>query len=314
MSLALHLSNLKNPKLRAARKLARRTTNEAKKLLRRARAGVPQEARDEIEAVATRSRETLQTEDVALIKKATEKLAVLLNKHLDRYRKPAWRESAESILIAVMVALLLRSFVVEAFKIPSGSMIPTLAIGDQIFVNKFVYGIRIPFTSIRLVDFSMPERGDVIVFIYPKEPHEDYIKRVIALPGDEVAVRDGVVYVNGDPFDIELKGHEQFLDRSQVTGEWYGFEAFVFEERIGDEVHTVIYDYDADPSSPAADFGPVSVPEESVFVMGDNRDHSHDSRAWGMVPLSHILGRSLFVWWSWGRDGLATDRIGTWIK
>lgn len=312
MSLAHHLSSLKNPKLRAARKSARRKASDAKKLLRRARNGVPQETRDEIEAAATRTRETLLTEDIAAIKKASEKLGGLLTRHLDRFRKPAWRESVESILIAVMVALMLRSFVVEAFKIPSGSMIPTLAIGDQIFVNKFIYGVRIPFTWHRIIDFSMPERGDVIVFICPKEPYEDYIKRVIGLPGDEVAVRDGVVHVNGEPFGMELKGREKFWDRDSLTGRWYEFEAFIYREQVGDEVHTVVYD--ADPASPPVDFEAVIVPEGNVFVMGDNRDHSYDSRAWGPVPLSNILGRSLFVWWSWGRNGLATERVATWIE
>ena len=128
-----------------------------------------------------------------------------------------WRESFQSILIAVLIALMLRSFVVEAFKIPSGSMIPTLAIGDQIFVNKYLYGVRVPFTSIRLVDFDEPQRGEVIVFICPIEPHQDYIKRVIGLPGDEVTVRNNTILINGEPVKRKLVGTREFADRDNES-------------------------------------------------------------------------------------------------
>ncbi|OGQ92135.1 MAG: signal peptidase I [Deltaproteobacteria bacterium RIFOXYA12_FULL_58_15] len=250
--------------------------------------------------------------DTNAIKRACDRLLALVNKHLDAYRKPAWRESLESIAIAVLVALLLRSFVVEAFKIPSGSMIPTLAIGDQIFVNKLVYGVRIPFTVTRIVDFSMPQRGEIIVFQCPIPPHEDYIKRVIGLPGDEISVRDGIVSVNGKQLEREFKEKKELWDRDTRTGRWYPFEAFVYRESVDGNPHTVIFD--ADPAQAAPDFGPVIVPEGHVFMMGDNRDHSYDSRAWGPVPLSNILGRSLFVWFSWGREGMAWDRLGTWLE
>lgn len=306
------LSRLMDPKLRAAKKTARRRVQEARKLMRRAKKTVPESTIGEIRASVTATRESAKNGDAVAINKAADKLTSLLNKHLDRFRKPAWRESIESILIAVLVALVLRSFVVEAFKIPSGSMIPTLAIGDQIFVNKLLYGIRIPFTAVRLVDFAMPERGDVIVFICPEEPHEDYIKRVIGLPGDEIAVRDGEVSVNGEPVSRELQGRGTFWDRDTLTQRWYTFDAFAYEETIGDQTHTVVYD--AEPAAAAQDFAPVIVPEGHVFVMGDNRDHSYDSRSWGPVPLPNILGRSLFVWWSWGREGLDVSRVGTSIE
>ncbi len=308
---ALNLTALFDPKQRAARRTARARMKEAKKLLRRARQVTGDAARAEIDEAMRKTQEVVAAGDAAGMHKLSERLSTLVDRHLAGFRKPAWRESLESIGVAVLVALLLRSFVVEAFKIPSGSMIPTLAIGDQIFVNKYIYGVRVPFTSIRIVNFSMPERGEVIVFRQPNPPHDDYIKRVVGLPGDEIMVRDGVLFINGQACPRDAAGRDIFWDREQGTGEWVTFEAQVYRERIGEHEHTVIFDVRA-PAN-ANDKSPVVVPEGTVFVMGDNRDHSYDSRAWGSVPLSNILGRSLFVWWSWGEDGLAWRRLGTWI-
>ncbi|MBI5510156.1 MAG: signal peptidase I [Deltaproteobacteria bacterium] len=300
------------PELRNARRIARVRVKEAKKLIKRAAKVAPRatvaEVVDELADVVA----VTSGDNPALIHRAADRLAALLDQHLDSYRKPAWRESLESIAVAIIVALLLRSFVVEAFKIPSGSMIPTLAIGDQIFVNKFIYGVRVPFTPIRIVDFAMPKRGEVIVFICPVEPHEDYIKRVIGLPGDEIAVKDGAVAVNGKALGREFLGRSRYWDRETASGRWYPFDAFGYEESIEGKKHVVIHDADLTQASP--DFGPVVVPEGHVFMMGDNRDHSYDSRSWGPVPLSNILGRSLFVWFSLGQDGLSWHRLGTWIE
>ncbi len=302
----------KGARLRHARKEGRAQVKEARKLLRRGRSLLGDGVRAQFDDLVTTTELTLRQTDPGAIDKATRKLGDATDKHLDAYRKPAWRESLESIAVAVLIALMLRSFVVEAFKIPSGSMIPTLAIGDQIFVNKLRYGIRIPFTSIRLVDFAMPQRGEVLVFICPVEPREDYIKRVIGLPGDEVAVRDGVVQINGEPLTQELIGEQSYWDRDNRLKRWFPFEAVAYRETIGEKSHVIIRD--ADPAQRAPDYGPFVVPEGHVFMMGDNRDHSFDSRAWGPVPLSNILGRSLFVWFSWGRDNMAWERLGTWIE
>jgi signal peptidase I len=227
-----------------------------------------------------------------------------------RRLKPAWRDSLESIGGAILVALTLRAFVFEAFKIPSGSMIPTLAIGDQIWVNKFVYGLRVPFTTTRIIDFATPKRGDVIVFVCPEPPHEDYIKRVVGLPGDEVAVRGGEVFINGQAVQRRSLGEEQYWDRDPSG--WQKFSASAYQETLGAHSFTVLHE-----SSPELlyyhDARPYVVPPDNVFMMGDNRDHSHDSRAWGPVPLRNIIGRSTFVWWSWGNEGLETSRLGHWI-
>lgn len=305
------LAYIFDAKMRGARNAAKLRLKESKKLLRRAKDGVPAEVRKEIVASAEAVAAALHSKKIAKINKSTDRLGALLNKHLEPYRKPAWRESFESIGVAVIVALLLRSFVVEAFKIPSGSMIPTLAIGDQIFVNKYLYGIRVPFTWIRIVDFSIPERGEVIVFICPVPPNDDYIKRVIGRPGDEIAVRNSVVYVNGDPVPRRYLGTADHADRDS-DGEWSLFSAERWEETLGEHTYTVLHD--TDQLQTVGDFGPMLVPEGHLFMMGDNRDHSYDSRGWGVVPLENVLGRSLFVWWSWGKEGLDIDRLGTWIN
>lgn len=309
----MQLAHVFDFRLRGARRSIRHQLREARRLLRRAGDRISDPQKSEIRDAMHAARNAMRDSDLQGLGRASDRLGAVVGKHLDDYRKPAWRESMESIGVAVLVALLLRAFVVEAFKIPSGSMIPTLAIGDQIFVNKYVYGIRVPFTSIRVIDFAQPKRGDVIVFICPEPPNEDYIKRVVGLPGDVVEVREGLVYINGTALDRQPLGPDEFIDRDNVSARWYPFEAYAFRERTPENVeYTVIQDRRSRHAG--SNFGPVRVQDGTVFVMGDNRDHSSDSRFWGPVPLSNILGRSLFVWWSWGRDGLQWGRLGTWIR
>jgi signal peptidase I len=178
-----------------------------------------------------------------------------------------WREYAEALFMAVVLALFIRTFVVQAFKIPSGSMLPTLQIGDHLLVNKFLYGLRVPFLDTRVFDFHQPERDDVIVFIYPQDRSKDFIKRVIALPGETIEIRNKVVYINGKKLDDPYA--------------YYAPDARLIAR------------------SPRDNFGPYTVPEDTVFVMGDNRDHSHDSRFWGPVPIEDILGKAFILYWSW---------------
>jgi signal peptidase I len=172
--------------------------------------------------------------------------------------------------MAVLLALFIRTFVVQAFKIPSGSMLPTLQIGDHLLVNKFIYGIRIPIVGKRILEFSHPERGDVVVFIYPQDRTKDFIKRVVAVAGDRLEVKNKELFVNGQ--------------RVEDPNAHY--------DRTGPGMMR----------APRDNFGPFTVPEDKIFVMGDNRDHSHDSRFWGPVTIDDILGKAFILYWSWDSD------------
>ncbi|RMF89370.1 MAG: signal peptidase I [Nitrospinota bacterium] len=191
---------------------------------------------------------------------------------MEEKKKSVYREYIESIVIAVVLALLIRTFVVQAFKIPSGSMIPTLLIGDHILVNKFAYGVKVPFTDYRFHFFGLldtvPQRGDIIVFLFPQDPSRDFIKRVIGLPNEQVEIRDKRVYINGE----------------------------LLEEPYAIYEDTTIQPKDL---SPRDNYGPVIVPAGHLFMMGDNRDNSMDSRFWGFLDIRKIKGKAFMVYWSW---------------
>ena len=183
--------------------------------------------------------------------------------------KSKFREYGEAIVVAVLLALFIRAFVVQAFKIPSGSMIPTLLVGDHILVNKFIYGIRIPFTDKKVFAFKEPKRGDVIVFIYPLDPSKDFIKRVIGVEGDTVLMKGKTVYINGEPYDDP---HARYVDDDPKKG-----------------------------AIARKNFGPITVPQDSLFVMGDNRDRSYDGRYWNkFVALDQVRGKAFVIYWSNG--------------
>lgn len=191
-----------------------------------------------------------------------------------------FREYVEAISIAIILALFIRTFVVQAFKIPSGSMLPTLLIGDHLLVNKFIYGIRMPFTGEVMVPIQSPERGDVVVFKFPKDRSIDYIKRVVGTPGDTVEIKNKKVFINGKAVDDP---HAHFSSSSILDG----------------------------AANPRDNFGPILVPEGRIFVMGDNRDNSYDSRFWGFVDQKDILGKAFILYWSWNIDEplLSADRF-----
>ena len=182
--------------------------------------------------------------------------------------KSKTREYVESILWAVVLALIIRTCVVQSFKIPSGSMEDTLVIGDCLLVNKFIYGIKVPFTDLRLPRISDPKRGDVVVFRYPEDRSKDFIKRLIGVPGDEILVRDKRVYVNEALYQNPHEVHK---------------DAKVLPQEV----------------APRDNFGPVRVPANAYFVMGDNRDNSYDSRFWGFVPKADLVGLAFIKYWSW---------------
>ncbi|MGH8008712.1 MAG: signal peptidase I [Candidatus Binatia bacterium] len=195
-------------------------------------------------------------------------------------QKSVAREYAEALLMALLLAIFIRSFVVQAFKIPSGSMLPTLLIGDHILVNKFLYGLRLPYPiDEMIVQWGQPEREDIVVFVFPRDPSKDFIKRVVAVEGDTVEIRHKQVYLNG--VNIE-DPHATFADGSREL------------------------------DGPRDNFGPVTVPPGKLFVMGDNRDRSHDSRFWGFVDLEDVKGKAFMIYWSWdGEDRwVRWERIG----
>ena len=200
-------------------------------------------------------------------------------------KKSGLRENIEAILVAIVLALFIRTFIIQAFKIPSGSMKETLLIGDHILVNKFIYGVKLPFLQTTIMPVKNPKRGDIVVFKFPEDPGKDFIKRVIGVEGDEVEVRDKQVYLNG-----KLLNHD------------FG-------------IHTDSYIFPASVQ-PRDNFGPVVVPEKSLFVMGDNRDQSYDSRFWGFVDLKAVKGKALMIYWSWDKEnfGVRWNRIGHLLK
>lgn len=199
--------------------------------------------------------------------------------------KSKLRENIEAIVIAVILALFIRTFIVQAFKIPSGSMQPTLAIGDHILVNKFIYGVKVPYIGKTLIPVKEPGHGDIIVFRYPEDPDKDFIKRLIGLPGDTVEIKNKQVYVNNMPVSPDMGVH---TDSHVISGRM----------------------------NPRDNFGPVTVPPESYFVMGDNRDNSYDSRFWGFVNQTAIKGKAFIIYWSWNSEafGVRWGRLGSLLR
>ena len=201
--------------------------------------------------------------------------------------KSILREYAEAAIVALALAFFIRAFFVQAYKIPSGSMLPTLQIGDHLLVNKLVYGLRVPISGKRFFDFFAPERGDIIVFVYPEDPDKDFIKRVVGIPGDVIEIRDKQLFRNGLMVDEEDEPYAQHLEPLRP--------------------------------GPRDNWGPETVPEGHVFVLGDNRDRSADSRFWGFVPFENIHGKAFVIYIS--LDGQASwanwirfDRIGRLVR
>jgi len=215
-------------------------------------------------------------------------------------------EYARSFFPVILLVLILRSFLFEPFKIPSGSMMPTLLIGDFILVNKFAYGVRIPVWEKEIIDSGKPQRGDVAVFRFPNDPSLDYIKRVIGVPGDEIRYVDRVLTINGQPV-AKLPGGEYSGDGADLMVP----PIRVYREKIADHE----FDTLEQPEKPALE-GTTIVPDGHYFMMGDNRDNSNDSRYWGFVPVENLVGRADNIWMSWDSAGtrIRWGRIGSSIE
>lgn len=383
--------------------LNRRVRREARSLVREARtalaikSGLRGKAGD-LETATANVERSLGNRDLSAVRTHLPMLDALVDELVKHSPRSTAREYVESIGTAILIALALRAFVVEAFKIPSSSMYPTLEIGDHIFVNKFIYGIRIPWTKTKLLELRGPERGDVIVFMYPCDPDRDYIKRVVALAGQTVEVRCNVVYIDGVAVpSTEAESHISYQDYDEKK-KWFSRSTSRYTETVGDLTYSTYHDADrpardrlmragsltegdvrdfpirgasppactnvedgsgvanrqilgkisevrpeGEASSNGTPIGaPVcgpsqhyTVPRGHVFVMGDNRNNSNDSRVWGSVPIENIKGKALFTWLSYGSfnplapwrgrcdgnvdrdrcvDGIRFDRIGNFVK
>ncbi len=223
---------------------------------------------------------------------------------------PSRRQSMKSLFKTLLVVLVFRSFVAEAYSIPSGSMIPTLQVGDHIYVNKIVYGLRIPLWGKKFFTRS-PARGEVVVFVHPKSS-DNLIKRVIAVAGDSVELRDGMVWVNGAAVpSSHVTDDCHYTDYDEASGQWYRGDCVQWQETLDGRSFTTLRLPERSSSSMPA----VQVPAGTIFVLGDNRDNSNDSRYWGFVPLDHVKGRAMFVWWSsGGPDGVRWPRFFTALR
>lgn len=217
---------------------------------------------------------------------------------------PILVDLARSLFPVFLIVLLLRSFLIEPFRIPSGSMMPTLLIGDFILVNKFDYGIRLPVINTKIIEIGEPQRGDVVVFRYPEDPSIPFIKRVVGLPGDQVEYRNKILYVNREPVN------QVFLRIYQGVGSGSGMTGA--EERVeylpNSEHHILIFPQSKTPIR----YQSMVIPEDEYFVLGDNRDNSRDSRYWGTVPEENLIGKAVFIWMNWDlkNGGIAWERIG----
>ena len=228
-------------------------------------------------------------------------------------KEPVLVEYSKSFFPVIFAVLILRSFLVEPFRIPSGSMMPTLLVGDFILVNKFSYGIRLPVLNKKVIDLGDPQRGDPVVFRYPKQPWVDYIKRVVAVPGDTIYYRNKTLYVNGKPMAQTAVGQYAGVGSgTRMTG------AVMALEDLDGKEHSILIN----PLAPDLPMGcqvlrqgPLTVPEGRYFVMGDNRDNSNDSRCWGFVPDENLVGKAFGIWMNWDSNiesfpPIAWERIG----
>ncbi|QRO01859.1 signal peptidase I [Archangium violaceum] len=315
----------KERQLRHLRHEARELIGEIARIHKRVPGKIPAEASSKLAEQAMQVEAASLAGDVSRLEKETAALDALATQQLGAYRKQSAWDFFSGFAKALAIAVIIRVFIIEPYRIPSGSMLPTLEIGDQVFINKFIYGVRLPFTN--YVPFQIvrpPARGDVIVFNNPVRPELDFIKRVIGVPGDKVELIDNVVYINGVAQQRTLAKEDLLVHNKGDNGPWFPQRMFLFHENLDGRVHSVLQD---GPTPRTHTEGPYVVPAGQVFVMGDNRDNSLDSR-YGLgepgrgvefVPYGHIKGKAMVIWLALGYGGwfsnffegtgLRTDRL-----
>jgi len=280
-----------------ARKKTEQLIKQTKVVLEKNRSKLNPESVNIVEQKIGNAERALAAQNYEDILKTTEDLEVASPDYLSKYTKSKLRQNIEALAFAIILALIIRTFVFQPFKIPSGSMIPTLLVGDHLLVNKFIYGTKIPFTDIEIFPIEKIKRGDVIVFTYPnneRDPSKNglyYIKRVVGLPGDEIDLNGRNLIVNGEEVPIEYEGTYSDKRNSEQFDEYR-------EDLFGEE-HTVIFRKGKENTNRGSYIPVTKVPEGSVFVMGDNRDNSQDSRFWGFVPRENVEGKAFIIHWSW---------------
>ena len=279
------------------RNKAKQSLSQTKSLLSKNKSKISPEAAAVVEGKIAALESALAGGDTEEIRRRTADLEGASHDYLSKFAKSKLRQNVEALVLAVGLALIIRTFLFQPFKIPSGSMIPTLLVGDHLLVNKFIYGTRIPFTGISVMPFEQIKRGDVIVFTYPnpeKDPSKNdmyYIKRVVGVPGDSIDINGRQLIINGQPVPLEYEG--------DYADERSGEELDEYIEDLSGHKHDAIFRQGKETTN-KGNFIPVGeVPEGHVFVMGDNRDNSQDSRFWGFVPVENIAGKAILIHWSW---------------
>lgn len=281
---------------------------------------IPEEKRQiaqDLVAAATAAIEGFKKKSHADLTAAAIRVDEAFVKHLRPFKRNGFMEFVDSVWVVVLIALCIRFFLFESFRVPTGSMVPNIYIGDMLFVNKYIYGLRPPFTKLHFFRFKEPTRGEVVIFMYPENPSQDFVKRVIGLPGDRIKLQGKRVIVNGIEVQRERLGLFNYVESrgGERDADWF------IETNQDGVSYQVLYSQGSDIDHPGFLFdckfcdSEFTVPDDALFVMGDNRDVSLDSRFWGFVPLENLKGRASMIWFSVSlQEGFHLDRMGEFIK